>query len=97
MPKAVIVIVANPCGRNDTGQCAEGFYTLDGDLLTMTDRDGVPLRDENSGARITQRLAQGESDKAVAKRLTLKIHRAANGDEMAGFNRPIRYPKAGWV
>jgi hypothetical protein len=63
----------------------------------MTDRDGVPLRDENNGARITQRLAPGESDKAVAKRLTLRVYRAANGDPMSGFHKRIEYPSRGWA
>jgi hypothetical protein len=30
---------------------------------------------------------------AIAKRLTLKLHRAARGDDIAGFNRPLRYQK----
>jgi hypothetical protein len=50
-----------------------------------------------TGARITHRLAPDENEKVVAKRLTLKIHRTSNGDEMAGFHRPIRYPKSGWA
>jgi hypothetical protein len=37
----------------------------------------------------------GESEKAVAKRLTLKMWRTENRDEMAGFHRPIRYCKSG--
>jgi hypothetical protein len=41
------------------------------------------------------RLLPGESEKAAAKKLTLKLHRDARGDEMAGFHRPIRYPKWG--
>jgi hypothetical protein len=95
MPKAVVAIVSNPVGKDDRGIVAEGFYTLDGDLLTMTDRDGVPLRDENNGAQITHRLLPGESEKVVAKRLTLRRHREENRDEMAGFHRWVRYGHSG--
>jgi hypothetical protein len=63
----------------------------------MTDRDGVPLRDENNGQRIAMRLLPGENEKAAAKRLTLKVHRAANRDEMGSFHRRIDYPSRGWA
>jgi hypothetical protein len=43
--KSVIVITANPSGgRDDLGSCEEGFYTLDGDVLTMVTATGQPLR-----------------------------------------------------
>ena len=38
--KSVIVATAAPIGPNDTGQCAQGWYTLDGDVVTMWDSDG---------------------------------------------------------
>jgi hypothetical protein len=94
--KSVIVATAHPIGPNDTGQCAQGWYTLDGDVVTMCGSDGVPLRDSMSGAKIVHRLVDGEHPVVIAKRLTLRIHRSERGDEMAGFNRPIRYPKTGW-
>jgi hypothetical protein len=96
MPKAVIVIVANPTGKDDRGIVAEGFYTRDGDTLTMTDRDGVPLRDDNNGERITHRLGAGENHVTIAKRTTLRLHRAERGDETSSaFNRRIDYPSRG--
>jgi hypothetical protein len=61
-------------------------------ILTMCDRDGVPLRDENNGRQIAMKLLAGEDEKAAAKKLTLQQHRAANRNEMAGFGRAIRYP-----
>jgi hypothetical protein len=95
--KAVIAVVVNPTGKDDPGQCAEGWYFVENGTLTLTDRDGIPLRDENNGQRITVRLLPGESEKTVAKRMTLRQHRAANRDEMAGFHRSIRYPSRGWA
>jgi hypothetical protein len=50
---------------------------------------------ESTGERITHPLASGESEKAVAKRLTLKLLRSERGDEMAGFHKTINYPKWG--
>jgi hypothetical protein len=67
----------------------EGFYTRDGDTLTMTDRDGVPLRDDNNGERITVRLLPTDNEKTVAKRTTLRLHRAERGDDVANFRVPF--------
>ena len=93
--RQVTVITRNPSGDGDMGSCEIGHYTVEGDTLAMVDAKGAPLRDANTGERITHRLALGEGEKAIAKGLTLKIFRAARGDEMADFNRPINYPKFG--
>ncbi|HLG85141.1 MAG TPA: hypothetical protein VKY22_29435 [Bradyrhizobium sp.] len=92
--RVVVVTTAKPSGPDDLGQVAEGRYFVENGILTMCNSDSIPLRDENNGQRITSRLLPGESEKAAAKRLTLKIHRAANR-EMSGFHKPIRYPKWG--
>jgi hypothetical protein len=89
------VIVANPSGSDDVGRAAEGFYTIDGDTLTMCDSEGVPLRNANTGERITHRLGAGENRVTIAKRLTLKIWRDDRSDGVAGFGRRIDYPKWG--
>jgi hypothetical protein len=68
---------------------------VESDLLTMTDSDGAPLRDANTGERIAHRLVSGENEKAVAKRLTLRIFQEARADVMAAFHRPISYLKLG--
>jgi hypothetical protein len=94
--KAVVAVVSNPIGKGDAGIVTEGFYTLDGDTLTMTDRDGIPLRDDNNGERITVRLLPTDNEKTVAKRTTLRLHRAERGDETSSaFNRRIDYGRSG--
>jgi hypothetical protein len=94
--KAVIAIVSNPVGKNDGGEICEGFYTRDGDTLTMTDRDGIPLRDDNTGERITVRLLPSDNEKTVARRATLRRYRAERGDETSSaFNRRISYGHSG--
>lgn len=96
--RGVVVIVSNPVSKGSAGECAEGWYVRDGDLITMTDREGNPLRSEDTGARFTHRLTLGENEKAMAKRLTLNRYRAERGDEMASFHsRPLRYPDRGWA
>jgi hypothetical protein len=93
LPKQVTVITANPTGKGDLGACEVGHYVVENDLITMTDSDGAPLRDANTGERISHRMATNENEKTVAKRLTLKLFRSERGDDMAGFSRPLRYPK----
>jgi hypothetical protein len=76
--KHVVGITANPSGgRGDLGQCAEGNYFVEDGILTVRSADGVPLRDANNGERIMHHLAPGEGDEAIAKRLTLRLHREA--------------------
>ncbi len=90
--KGVIAVVSNPTDKRDGEIVTEGFYTRDGDVITMTDRDGVPRRDDNTGERVTVRLLPTDNEKTVAKRMTIRLYRAERGDEMAGFNRRIDYP-----
>jgi hypothetical protein len=70
--KPVIAIVANPSRPGDLGQCAEGHYVVANGILTMTDADGKPLRDDNTGRRVELKLLPGDDERAMAKRLTLK-------------------------
>jgi hypothetical protein len=96
--QAVVAVVSNPIGKNNHGEICEGFYTRDGDTLTMTDRDGNPRRDENTGERITVRLLPTDNEKTVARRTTLRLYRAERGDETSSaFNRRIEYPSRGWA
>jgi len=91
----VLAITANPTGNGDRGSCEEGFYFVDGDVLTMCDSTGHPLRDSNTGERVTHKLAPGENPVAVAKRITLRLWRAATArsDDLGDFNRPLHYPR----
>jgi hypothetical protein len=94
--RSVIITTAKPSGPGDLGQVEEGFYTRDGELITMCDRDGVPLRDENTGRRIAMRLLPGDDEKTLARKMTLRRYREANRDQMAGFHRTIRYGKSNY-
>jgi hypothetical protein len=93
----VVVTTAKPSGPGDFGQVEEGRFFVENNWVTLCDEGGTPLRDENTGQRITMRLMPGDDEKAVAKKLTLQQHRAANRNEMAGFGRAIRYGHSGLV
>ena len=95
--KSVIVTTAKPSGPGDLGQVAEGFYMVTNGILTMTDIDGRPLRDDNTGRRREMKLLPGYDVAGLAKKLTLQQYREANRDVMAGFGRTIRYPDRGWA
>ncbi len=91
------MIVSNPIGKDDPGQCAEGWYFVENGTLNIYGSRRRTVARRNNGQRITVRLFPGESEKTVAKRMTLRQHRAANRNEMAGFHRSIRYPERGWA
>jgi hypothetical protein len=92
--KMLYAIVSNPSGRGgDTGRACQGYFAQDGNTVTMTDENGIPIRDVE-GERITHELQTGERADVIAKRLTLKIFRALRGDDVGGFNRErLSYPK----
>jgi hypothetical protein len=78
----------------DPGRCCEGYYTAENSVVTMTDPEGLPIRDVE-GEKITHKLASGERTDVIARRLTLKIYHARR-DDMADFNRPtasLKYQK----
>jgi hypothetical protein len=76
------------------GRVTIGYYKLEGDMLTMTDGSGVPIR-RRSGDVVRQKLQPGDDAVLISKRLTLSIYRMAQGDGVAGFNRPLNYPRVG--
>ena len=71
-----------------------GINVVEGKLLTMTYGDGKSFIGR-SGEKITHKLQPDDDPRVIAKRLTLRIHRASRGDGMADFNRPLVYPRSG--
>jgi hypothetical protein len=47
--KSVAVSVSSPSPTDPAGCATIGFYLLEGDVLTMTDGDGKPVRRRYSG------------------------------------------------
>jgi hypothetical protein len=92
--KEVTAILSNPTGRDEVGQITYGFYTIEGQKLTMTDGEGTPVRRKN-GDLVQHTLGEGENPDDVARRLTKDFRRHIHGDS-PDFNRPLSYPKRGW-
>lgn len=97
MPERVIIEVEAPSSWRETGIVAEGFYVVEGNTLTMTYADGQPVRID--GELVQHTLAEGESAKKAAGRLTRTVRRALSGRAMKQevFGRSINYPKMGYA
>jgi hypothetical protein len=93
--KQCVAVVSNPINDKDRGEVTHGRYFVEGDWLTLCDEAGTPLRSEDTGAWYTVRLEPGDNELTLAKRLTLRHHRAANRDEIAGWGRRINYGRSG--
>jgi hypothetical protein len=91
----VTVQIRGPEG-DDPGQVSVGYYTLDGQVLTMTDGEGRPVRRGN-GEQYIHRLQEGEGAQAVAKRLTREVRLMARGETVAGFHRKLNFSTEGIV
>jgi hypothetical protein len=67
---------------DDPGEIAEGWFSIDGKVLTVTDANG-----RHVGSRA---MLEGENPRVVAKRLLRE-----KTPEAESFNRPLSYPNAG--
>ena len=84
--------VRRPRG-DDPGAVVEGAFTVTGDVVTLTDRQGVPVRDQH-GKAYTKKIANGDSGKTIAARMTKDFRLMLRGKDgrVNGFDRPIKYP-----
>jgi hypothetical protein len=95
----ITVTTRNPSGEpGDLGSCEVGFFTLDDDLVTLVEGDGIPIR-KSDGERITARVRPSENPRQVASRLVLSHWRNQrdSGEAVPGFGRPLHYRSSGWV
>jgi hypothetical protein len=92
----VFAEVRRPRGPSDPGAAVEGCYVVVDDVVTLTDRQGSPVRDGN-GKAYTKKIENGDSAKTVAARLTKDFRLALRGRDgrVNGFDKPIVYPKFG--
>jgi hypothetical protein len=102
MPEVFSVTVQIRAPRGgDAGQVCHGCYTLADGVVTLTDRDGSPVRDEH-GKLYTRKLGPGATvaDADIAGRsLTKEFRLALLGKTPSSerFSRPLDYPKRGWL
>src|SRR6516165_1890039 len=77
----------------DPGSARFGYYFVEGDLLTMCDENGSPLKTDQDKL-ITVVLEHAGDARGVAASL---VRRRARGDGMRGFEKgALRYPDGGW-
>ncbi len=110
MPEVVTVQLEAP-NEHSQGVVTEGYYIVNGGVLTMTLPDGCPALVD--GLHVQHVLAAGEDPRKIAGRLTPKVRRALMGiseaqekfgrsqmerggdSQASGFGRSIRYQNMG--
>jgi hypothetical protein len=73
------------------GQVEPGNYTHADGIVTLTNPDGVPLRDRR-GKVYEKKLTPEEDPHVIGCRLT-KQHRRDHGGDKQDFSRPLNYRK----
>jgi hypothetical protein len=95
--KHLVFITSNPTGgRDDRGSAEHAWFTVSGDAVTLVTRGGEPLRGV-MGDRITAHVAKNEKAPTVAQRLAIRDWQSGRDETADAFNRPIRYPRSGWL
>lgn len=73
----------------------EGFYTIDGNEITMTYADGTPVLLNNE--KVQMKLSEGNTPRQLAGRMTREIRRSLVGETVEGFSSPIQMPNVGFA
>lgn len=73
---------------------AEGYYTIDGDTLTMTFDDGSPVLLAD-GSKVTHEITPETNVKGLAAVLAGQVRRELLNELVPGFSRDLDYPAAG--
>jgi hypothetical protein len=79
--------------NGDAGRIEVGHYVVDGETVTLTDRDGVPIVQGRMQIGYSAKISGEESQAQVAKRLLWRHYRARKSG--SDFWRPLVYPKSG--
>jgi hypothetical protein len=91
--RVIVTIRPSDPDSGDPGSARFGYYTVEGELLTMTDENGTPIKNDRD-EMITAVLASPSDAHAVASVLTRNRSR---GGGMRGFEKgALRYEKEGW-
>jgi hypothetical protein len=91
--KTIAVQISPPTTSSPQGIIVEGAYIVTDGKVTLTDRDGRPVRDPD-GRYHSQKLADGDNPRVIAARLTKKFRSVLRGDRKSasGFSSPLNYP-----
>lgn len=95
--KRVFAQLNRPTERNPLGAVVEGAYVFADGVVTLTDRNGKPVKDED-GKNYKMPVGDNPPD-IIAMHLTRKFRNArrAKKGAVAGFSGPLNYPKLGWL
>jgi len=91
---SVQVQIERPKGRFE-GRVVEGRYIVEDGVLSLTNHDGIPVRDAE-GKAYTHKLEPGDNAKQIAGLLTKKFRRVRRGgssEAPRAFSGPLTYPK----
>jgi hypothetical protein len=93
----VFVQIEPPKGTFE-GRAVEGCYTVESNVLSLTNRRGEPVQDAE-GKTYTHKLEPGDNPKQIAGLLTKKFRKVRRGNSTPtrGFSGPIDYPKTGRI
>jgi hypothetical protein len=100
--RSVTTEIKPPSTRHPAGQVAHGCYTINGDIITLTNRDGDPVED-GRGKLYTFKLPPGYTpadEENAAGRLTREFRLTLQGKAPEGerVTRPLNYPNRGcWM
>ena len=91
--KTTYITIARPMA-GDAGTIEPGHYTIDGDTVTLTNAEGVPITSGRMQIGYSAKIGDGETQAQVANRLLWRRYRATKSG--TDFNRPLQYAKTGW-
>jgi hypothetical protein len=89
----IVVQIHPPSDSNPQGVTADGFYKVVGNEVSLTDRNGSPVRDGRA-KMYCQQLRKDEQPRRIAGRLLKDFHSATHANK-SNFNRTLSYPKTG--
>ena len=90
--RVIVTIRPSDPDSGDPGSARIGYYVVEGDLLTLCDENGTPIKNDQD-QMITAVLEHPSDAHGVAAVLTRKRSR---GSGMRGFEKgALRYPKLG--
>jgi hypothetical protein len=91
--RVIVTIRPSDPETGDPGSARFGYYTVEGELLTLCDENGTPIKNSQD-QMITAVLEHPSDAHGVAASLTRNRSR---GSGMRGFEKgALRYPDGGW-
>lgn len=93
--RCVTVQLQAPSGSDHLGAVTEGFFRVDGNMLTMTKPDGEPVDEK----RFRHTLRPGDVAEAIARVFTkeIRLERLGMDETQASFARRLDYPQGGQI